>query len=72
MIDETITRKLAFVLDNEVVDILHTDDRLAAIFLSSPKVIDITDKINAEGVTAVLVKFAYDEASNTFSPPTNL
>jgi hypothetical protein len=71
MVDEAITRKLAFVLDNEVVDILHTDDRLAAIFLSNPKVIDITEKIKTEGVTAVLVNSVYDEASNTFFPPTH-
>jgi hypothetical protein len=25
--------KVAFIIDNEVVDIIHTDDRLAAIFL---------------------------------------
>ena len=67
MVNESNTRKLAFVLDNEVVDILHTDDRLAAIFLSEPKIIDITEKIKTEGETAVLMHFIYDEASNTFS-----
>lgn len=34
--------KLAFVLDGKVVDIIHTDDRFAAIFLSNPLVIDVT------------------------------
>ena len=34
--------KVAFSVDNEVVDILHTDQRLADIFLSNPTVIDIT------------------------------
>ena len=33
---------LALVIDNRVVDILHTDERLAAIFLSEPTVVDIT------------------------------
>jgi hypothetical protein len=30
---------LAFVLDGEVVEILQTDDRLASIFLSQPKIV---------------------------------
>ena len=71
MVNEAATVKLAFILDNEVVDILHTDDRLAAIFLSNPKIVDITEKIKTEGVTAVLVNSIYDEVSNTFLPPTH-
>lgn len=35
--------KLAFIIDGKVLDVLHTDERLAAIFLSEPTVIDITD-----------------------------
>ena len=38
--------KLAFVLEGEVVDVLYTDERLSAIFTSSPTVIDVTDLIN--------------------------
>lgn len=34
--------KIAFVIDGTVVDVLHTDDRLGAIFLSNPEVIDVT------------------------------
>lgn len=34
--------KLAFIIDGEVVDVLHTDLRLAAIFLSEPIIIDVT------------------------------
>jgi hypothetical protein len=34
------TRFLAFVLDGEVADILQTDDRLAAIFLSQPQIVE--------------------------------
>jgi hypothetical protein len=33
-------RFLAFVLDGEVAEILQTDDRLAAIFLSQPKIVE--------------------------------
>jgi hypothetical protein len=34
--------KVAFIIDGKVVDVLHTDDRLASIFLSEPVVIDVT------------------------------
>lgn len=34
---------LAFVLDNEVVLMMKTDDRAKAVFTSAPTVIDITD-----------------------------
>ena len=33
-------RFLAFVLDGEVAEILQTDDRLAAIFLSQPTIVE--------------------------------
>lgn len=39
--------KVAFVIDGEVVDVLHTDERLAAIFLSNPTVIDVTSIYNS-------------------------
>lgn len=34
------TKFLAFVLDGEVAEILQTDERLAAIFLSQPKIVE--------------------------------
>jgi hypothetical protein len=34
--------KVAFVIDNTIVDILHTDRRLADMFLSNGVVVDIT------------------------------
>jgi hypothetical protein len=34
--------KLAFILDDQVVDVIHTDERMAAIFLSQPLVLDVT------------------------------
>ena len=34
--------KIAFVLDGVVQDVLHTDDRLAAILLSNPTIVDAT------------------------------
>lgn len=32
-------KKLLFVIDGEIVSVLNTDDRMAAIFLSEPKVV---------------------------------
>jgi hypothetical protein len=34
--------KLAIILDEKVVDIIHTDERFAAIWLSNPIVVDVT------------------------------
>ena len=58
--------KIAFIIDDEVVDILHTDSRLAAIFLSEPKIVDVTDSFE-EG-TPVEVGAAYNE-DGTFTNP---
>lgn len=33
-------RFLAFVIDGEVAEVLQTDDKLAAIFLSQPKIVE--------------------------------
>jgi hypothetical protein len=40
----TITEHIAFVIDDEVVEIMHCQPKLAAILLSSPKIIQIPDK----------------------------
>jgi hypothetical protein len=58
--------KIAFILDGEVVDILHTDERLAAIFLSNPISVDITDNMIENGGTAGIGSL-YDSETNTFS-----
>jgi hypothetical protein len=58
--------KIAFVLDNEIVDILHTDERLAAIFTSNPIILDVTDNMIENGGTAA-VGSIYDSETQTFS-----
>lgn len=58
--------KIAFIIDNEVVDILHTDERLAAIFTSNPIIVDITDNMIEDGGTAG-VGSTYDPETQTFS-----
>ena len=56
--------KIAFIIDGVIVDILHTDERLGAIFLSEPVIVDVTDKLD----TAV-VGSSYDSSTGTFSKP---
>jgi hypothetical protein len=58
--------KIAFVLDNEIVDILHTDERLAAIFTSNPIIIDVTNNMIEDGGTSG-VGSIYDPETQTFS-----
>lgn len=57
--------KIAFVIDGEVVDVLHTDERLAAIFLSDPKIIDVTDKYAGQDPNFNLFKWKYDGTNFT-------
>ena len=58
--------KLAFIIDNEVVDILHTDERLAAIFLSNPIVVDVT---GTDGSVIAVVGSGYDPETGAFTAP---
>ena len=37
-------KKVAFVIDGVIQDILHTDERLAAIMLSEPLIVDVSDE----------------------------
>jgi hypothetical protein len=57
--------KIAFVLDGEVADILHTDERLAAIFLSNPLIIDVTNKFTEHN--SVLIGAKYNADTKTFT-----
>lgn len=58
--------KVAFVIDNQVIEVLHTDDRLAAIFLSNPVVLDVT---GPDGKSSVDLGDIYDPATGLFSKP---
>jgi hypothetical protein len=58
--------KIAFVLDGHILDILHTDERLAAIFTSNPIVVDVTDNLIENGGTAGIGSL-YDPETKTFS-----
>lgn len=59
--------KIAFVIDGVVVDVLHTDARLGAIFLSNPTIIDVTTW-SEENPGKNLVKATYTGSSFVLSP----
>jgi hypothetical protein len=58
--------KIAFVIDGEIADILHTDERLAAIFTSEPLMLDVTNKVGKNGIA---VGYLYNYETGEFTPP---
>jgi hypothetical protein len=60
--------KIAFVIDGSLVDVLHVDERLAAIFLSNPTMVDVTGTYDTENPIAL--DSTYDPATGEFTPPT--
>lgn len=53
--------KIAYILDNTVVDVIYTDERLGSIFLSEPIIVDITDN------NEVSIGNSYNAETNVFS-----
>ena len=60
--------KVAFVLEGKLVDILHTDERLSAIFLSNPLVINVTEPVDAQDGN-VVVGADYNYETREFTAP---
>lgn len=54
-------RRIAFIIDNVIQDVLHTDERLAALFLSEPIILDITDE-----PSHIDIGIKYDPETNSF------
>lgn len=52
--------KIAFIIDGVVQDVLHTDDRLAAILLSNPTIVDVANKYEGQEPGFHLVQWMYD------------
>jgi hypothetical protein len=63
-IADVVPARIAFIIDGVVADVLNTDDRLAAIFLSQPKVVDVTEISQSEFITS---GYLYNEELNTFT-----
>jgi hypothetical protein len=64
IIADLVPARIAFIIDGVVQDVLNTDDRLAAIFLSQPKVVDVTEISQSEFITS---GYLYNEELNTFT-----
>lgn len=60
--------KIAFIIDNKVVEVLHTEDRLAAILLSNPTIVDVTNEVVNQPLS-VAPGLDYDPETKTFSIP---
>lgn len=54
-------KKVAFVLDGVIQDILHTDERLASILLSEPLMVDVSEEPESV-VPGTLYPFERNEA----------
>lgn len=61
--------KLVFVIDGEVVQILGCDDRLAAVLLSSPTVLDVTERVDSGFNINNFMGMKYDQESGSFYLP---
>jgi len=59
--------KVAFVLDEKVLDVFHTDDRLAAILLSNPIIFNASPYYDNQPEGFNIVGWDYD--GNTATSP---
>jgi len=60
--------RIAFIIDDKVVEIIYAHDRLAAALLSDPVIVDIKD-VKASDNSDVHVDYLYDSKTKTFTPP---
>jgi hypothetical protein len=58
--------RTAFIIDGVVQDVINTDLRLSAIFLSDPVIVDVTNQEDSYFITS---GYLYNQESNTFSIP---
>ena len=58
--------KLAFIIDGQVADVLHTDTRLGAILLSEPTILDVSDKNLI--TDNIQIGSVYDPKTGLFTP----
>jgi hypothetical protein len=63
-INNSRTRKFAFVIENIVADSIYVDDAFAAILSQSPKIVEIYND-------QVLPGWKYDEENLNFISPEN-
>jgi hypothetical protein len=56
---------IGFMIDGELQHVLGTDSKLAAILLSEPTIVELTDEPNLSSLTPGAT---YDESSQTYIP----
>jgi len=62
--------KLAFILEGQVVDILHTDERLSAIFTSNPLIVNVTENFLQENnIVKIGTKWNYETSQFFIEEP---
>lgn len=61
--------KVAFILDGEVVDVLHTDGRLGSIFLSEPLIVDVSDLVEDGRLPDIIGKLYNSETKEFTDKP---
>ena len=57
--------KIAFIIDNKVVELLHTDERISAILLSNPLILDVTEKISSTD-EYIMIGSTYNPETGSF------
>ena len=77
-------KRVAFIIDGKVVDVLQTDERLAAIFLSQPEILDVTEGFENSVISSgssfdeelerfvpekPFPSFVFDDESKSWKPP---
>lgn len=63
---QTPPNAIAFILDNTVQDIIHVDDRLAAILLSEPIILSVNDRTTGEE-DPIKIGTIYSPENDTFT-----
>lgn len=58
--------KIAFIIDDEVVDIIYAHDRLAAVLLSDPLIVEVTGVKN-DGNNDVNMGDTYNKKTKKFT-----
>lgn len=68
IVQELPPYKIAFIIDNEVVQIIHASERFAAILTSNPIIKDVTGMLVDDGGN-VEHGSRYNSENNTFTLP---
>ena len=64
--------QLALIISDKVVDVLHTDERISAIFLNNPTIIDVSDWYSdPENINKNLVEALYNQETQEFLLPSD-